>query len=87
MQGDVRAFASDELKTAREIAAKTSLHNSRSDWDTEQVKQQGDSYKGLFKCEACKSMKTGFIQVQIDRADEPMTNFVYCYDCKARWKQ
>jgi len=39
VQGDVRSFASDELKTAREIAEKTNLHNCRSDWDTEQVRQ------------------------------------------------
>ena len=61
LQQDIRTFASEELKTQRELAEKVKLYNSRSDWDTEKVKQQGDDYKGLFKCENCKSMKTGFI--------------------------
>ena len=51
----------------------------------EAVSNQDEKYKGLFKCENCGSNKTGFIQVQIDRADEPMTNFVFCYDCKTRF--
>ena len=58
------------------------MQDKRTDWATEEVKAQGEKYKGLFPCEYCQSTKTGFIQVQIERADEPMTNFVFCYDCK-----
>ena len=63
------------------------MYNSRTDFEIEEVKRQGEKFKGLFKCEECGSDKTGFIQVQIDRADEPMTNFVFCYDCKARFQK
>ena len=45
------------------------MWQKRTDWDNEEVKAQGDKYKGLFICEECGSDKTGFIQVQIDRAD------------------
>ena len=82
---DVRTLASDEVKQMRAEAEKVNMYNKRTDWDTEEVKAQGENYKGLFKCESCGSNKTGFIQVQIDRADEPMTNFVFCYDCKTRF--
>lgn len=85
LQVDVRTLASDEVKQKRAEAEKTNMYNKRTDWDTEEVKAQGENYKGLFKCESCDSDKTGFIQVQIDRADEPMTNFVFCYDCKTRF--
>ena len=40
----------------------------------------------MFACEDCGSKKTGYVQYQIERADEPMTNFIYCYDCSHRWK-
>ena len=46
--------------------------------------QNGDT--GMFACEDCGSKKTGYVQYQIERADEPMTNFIYCYDCSHRWK-
>ena len=85
LQVDLRKFASEEVKNQRIAAEKTNMYNKRTDWDNEEVKAQGDAYKGLFKCESCGSDKTGFIQVQIDRADEPMTNFVFCYDCKTRF--
>ena len=85
LQVDVRKFATDEVKEQRAEAEKTNMYNKRTDWDCEEVKAQGDKFKGLFNCEGCGSNKTGFIQVQIDRADEPMTNFVFCYDCKIRF--
>jgi len=82
---DPRKHASEAMKKEREEAMKRGMHNKRTDWDQEIVKGQSD-YKGMFKCEKCKSDKTGFIQIQIERADEPMTNFVFCYDCKHRYQ-
>ena len=41
---------------------------------------------GLFKCPKCKGNKTTYYSVQLRSADEPMTNFITCLDCKNRWK-
>ncbi len=41
---------------------------------------------GMFKCNRCKSMKTVYYQVQTRSADEPMTTYVTCTNCDARWK-
>ena len=78
---DLRMLASEEMKNEREEASMRGLWNKRTDWDKELVKPQAD-YKGIFKCALCHNDRTGFIQIQIERADEPMTNFVFCYDCQ-----
>lgn len=77
---DVRKLASEKMQQQRLEHEKKGLWNKRTDWEAELVKAQVD-YKGMFKCELCDSDRTGFIQIQIERADEPMTNFVFCYDC------
>ena len=82
---DLREFASQKMIKDREEATNRGLYNKRTDWDTEMVKAKGDKFKGMFKCESCDSDRTGFIQIQIERADEPMTLFVYCYDCHHRY--
>lgn len=82
---DLRLLASDKMKKDRDEAMMRGLWNKRTDWDKEMVKAKAD-YKGMFKCENCQSDKTGFIQIQIERADEPMTNFVFCYDCQHRYQ-
>jgi hypothetical protein len=41
---------------------------------------------GAFQCNACKSKKTTFYQMQTRSADEPMTCFVQCLNCQKRWK-
>ena len=43
-------------------------------------------HDGLFKCSKCKTYKTTYTQVQTRSADEPMTTFVSCVNCGARWK-
>lgn len=35
----------------------------------------------------CKSKKNSYIQVQMRRADEPMTKFYSCTECSKRWKK
>jgi len=39
-----------------------------------------------FTCRKCKSKKCTYYQMQTRSADEPMTTFVSCIDCGARWK-
>lgn len=41
---------------------------------------------GMFKCGKCKSMKTVYYQMQTRSADEPMTTYVTCTNCGAKWK-
>lgn len=50
---DIRHLASDELKRQREVARKADMQDKRTDWATEEVKAQGEKYKGLFPCEYC----------------------------------
>ena len=41
---------------------------------------------GIFQCRKCKSRKTTYYSLQTRSADEPMTNFITCLECKNRWK-
>jgi transcription elongation factor S-II len=43
--------------------------------------------EGLFHCGKCKSRNTDYSQMQTSSADEPMTSYIYCYNCGHRWKQ
>ena len=53
----------------------------------EQAKaQENDDYVGQFKCGKCKSVKTTYYQLQTRSADEPMTTYVTCLGCGAKWK-
>ncbi|CDW89722.1 transcription elongation [Stylonychia lemnae] len=81
---DIKKLASEYMKQLREESLHRTLSMKRTDWEKQQTLDKGE-FSGLFTCE-CGSEKTGFVQYQIERADEPMTNFVYCYDCQNRWK-
>lgn len=41
---------------------------------------------GAFVCGKCKSKKTTYHQLQTRSADESMTTFVQCTNCKNRWR-
>lgn len=41
---------------------------------------------GIFQCRKCGSRKTTYYSLQTRSADEPMTNFITCLQCKNRWK-
>ena len=41
--------------------------------------------EGIFTCSKCKSQKTLSYQKQTRGADEPMTNFITCYNCGKKW--
>lgn len=45
-----------------------------------------DAATDVFVCKKCKSNKCSYYQMQTRSADEPMTTFVSCLDCGARWK-
>lgn len=53
----------------------------------EEAKMKMDEdYEGMFKCGKCKSKKTTYYQMQTRSADEPMTAYVTCLECNAKWK-
>ena len=39
-----------------------------------------------FKCRKCGSRSTSYYEVQTRSADEPMTQFITCLNCNARWR-
>ena len=51
-----------------------------------QVVESEDIEEGILECKKCGSKKTTFYSLQTRSADEPMTNFITCVDCKNRWK-
>lgn len=42
--------------------------------------------EGIFQCSKCQSKKTTCYSLQTRSADEPMTNFITCVNCKHKWK-
>lgn len=48
--------------------------------------REEQEHDGFFTCFKCKSKKTTYTQAQTRSADEPMTTFVTCLNCDARWK-
>ena len=40
----------------------------------------------MFTCRKCKGNQCTYYQMQTRSADEPMTTFVQCIQCNARWK-
>ena len=64
-----------------------SLWNSLKSKNLEKIiVKQETAEDGMFKCNKCKSMKTVYYQMQTRSADEPMTTYVTCTNCGAKWK-
>ena len=45
-----------------------------------------ESMTDRYKCRKCGSRKCSYYEMQTRSADEPMTQFFTCLDCKNRWK-
>ena len=41
----------------------------------------------MFKCRKCGSRSCSYYEFQTRSADEPMTQFITCLECKNNWKQ
>ena len=55
-------------------------------WKPEVFEEGDEVAEGIFQCKNCGSRKTTYYSVQTRSADEPMTNFITCVECKNRWK-
>ena len=43
-------------------------------------------HDGLIQCNKCKSRRVTYYEMQTRSADEPMTVYAHCLNCKRRWK-
>mmetsp|Transcript_24819 Transcript_24819/g.27624 ORF Transcript_24819/g.27624 Transcript_24819/m.27624 type:complete len:271 (-) Transcript_24819:30-842(-) len=79
------SYGASELATSsqKEHRAKKSAY----DLEARQVGNKVDVVDGFFTCGKCKSTKTSYYQLQTRSADEPMTTFITCANCKNRWRQ
>lgn len=85
-----RELASEADRRRIELNERQSMEARQADWEDENYdkmhKQLGISSKSLYRCKHCGSYRTNHIQKQTRAADEPMTVFLYCIDCKKRDK-
>lgn len=65
-----------------------SLDNTRINYNIQKdiFRNKPMVVKGFYKCKKCQSERTVDYQVQLRRADEPMTVTIQCLDCKFSWK-
>jgi transcription elongation factor S-II len=54
--------------------------------DRSKFETQLEASTDTFTCRKCKSKKCSYYAQQVRSSDEPMTLFVSCLDCGARWK-
>jgi transcription elongation factor S-II len=76
-------MASAAKNEEREATRKRTLEECQSDWGTRHGAIQES---GMFQCGKCKGTRTTYFQMQTRSADEPMTTFVTCLNCKNKWK-
>ena len=85
-----------KLRKAEEIAFMTHQEMSPARWAQQlENKKQRDELKhftqaetttDMSTCHRCKSKKCTYYQIQTRSADEPMTTFVTCTNCGARFR-
>lgn len=73
-------MAPAELKLKREKTIDDGFNADRNDW----ASKNAEVIEGMYTCD-CGCNKTISFQLQIRGADEPMTSFITCYDCKKQW--
>jgi DNA-directed RNA polymerase subunit M/transcription elongation factor TFIIS len=87
----------DERITLEDITLMTHYALKPELWDPilERIKKRAiltmitdcdEKFDGLLKCDACKSWKTRYIELQTRSADEPLTVFATCLDCNIHWR-
>ena len=61
---------------------KERIDEVRTDWN----EKHGEVTEGVYKCRVCGGKKTIQHEQQTRSADEPMTLFITCVNCKNTWK-
>ena len=61
---------------------KDKIDEVRTDWN----EKHGQVTEGMYKCRVCGGKKTIQHEQQTRSADEPMTLFITCVNCKYTWK-
>lgn len=61
---------------------KDKIDEVRTDWN----EKHGQVTEGMYKCRVCGGKKTIQHEQQTRSADEPMTLFITCVNCKFTWK-
>ena len=80
------ADSGPEILEPNGLYVKAEVELKRKELVMEQAKVKDEDYEGMFKCGRCKSKKTTYYQMQTRSADEPMTTYVTCLGCGAKWK-
>lgn len=76
---EVAFLSPAELCPERWASVKESLRHNETDYvPTEFVT--------LYKCSKCGARKTTIHELQTRSADEPMTLFITCFNCKHKWR-
>jgi transcription elongation factor S-II len=76
-------FLSQETRQIMLKKKEDAFKSRRTDWNT----LMNPGVAGIYRCGKCKCNRTTSYQVQIRRADEPMTTFITCMDCNHSWRQ
>ena len=79
LSSDIISKIESKEISSRDIAFK-------QDRNDEIAEIQSEIQDGIFQCRKCNSRKTTYYSLQTRSADEPMTNFITCVNCKHRWK-
>ena len=86
--GDTKII--DRIKSKELISNRVAFYKSSEiypdKWTPTVFEEGSEAEEGIFQCKQCGSRKTTYISVQTRSADEPMTNFITCTECKHRWK-
>lgn len=64
----------------------TTLLEKKAKEDANRYEVNVQAATDSFTCRKCRSKKCTYTQAQTKASDEPMTTFVSCLDCGARWK-
>jgi len=78
------ALASAEQRQRIREAFEKAVARARTDWEDTQEEHEA-TWCDMFQCPNCNERKTKFKQKQIRSADEPMTTFIVCGECRHRW--
>jgi transcription elongation factor S-II len=93
---EILKLLNDGTITCEQLAFMTHQELNPNKWDKfieEKIKRDKVKYESkveamtdTFTCRKCKSKKCSYYQLQTRSSDEPMTTFVTCLDCSARWR-